>query len=445
MRTKKQLTVCLLSFALLLGLIPTAEVSAVKKVSLSSKKITVTKGKSKILKVKNTKKKVKWKILSGKKYITLKKKGKVAVTIKGKKKGIAKVRAIVGKKKLTCKVAVKNAGKEKNTSKPTATPTGTAVSTNLAKTPEPTNPTVPSVTNTPLPTNSSNQPEGANIDDVKALKELIGTHRERGADVSENLSDKEYTWENGRLTAINWRAKGLSGELDISKLTALTRLYCDSFNEDGTVRGGDENDLSNLVLNERIRELYCADNSIATLNTTRALDLTILDCSSNGKHQRVILDPSYTVIPGQPYPPTAVIGYETIPFLDLSKNTKLKELDCYDNYLEMLDLSYNTALTTLKCHYNKLTSLELNNHPYLTTLLCHWNESLVNLNISGATALEYLACDGNKLTDLDLHNNEDLQYLSCTSNGLSELDITNNSKLENISCDPNVTIIRNSN
>lgn len=113
MRTKKQLTVCLLSFALLLGLIPTAEVSAAKKVSLSSKKITVTKGKSKTLKVKNTKKKVKWKILSGKKYITLKKKGKVAVTIKGKKKGTAKVQATVGKKKLTCKVAVKNAGNKK--------------------------------------------------------------------------------------------------------------------------------------------------------------------------------------------------------------------------------------------------------------------------------------------------------------------------------------------
>ena len=112
MRTKKQLMVCMLSFALLLGLIPTAEVSAAKKVSLSSKKITVTKGKSKTLKVKNTKKKVKWKILSGKKYITLKKKGKVAVTIKGKKKGTAKVRATVGKKRLMCKIIVKNTGKE---------------------------------------------------------------------------------------------------------------------------------------------------------------------------------------------------------------------------------------------------------------------------------------------------------------------------------------------
>lgn len=108
MRRKKQLTACLLAFALLLGMIPASEVSAAKKVSLSNKKLTVTKGKSKTLKVKNTKKKVKWKILSGKKYISLKKKGKVAVSVKGKKKGTAKVQATVGKKKLTCKVTVKN-------------------------------------------------------------------------------------------------------------------------------------------------------------------------------------------------------------------------------------------------------------------------------------------------------------------------------------------------
>ena len=81
------MTACLLSFALLLGMIPANEVSAAKKVSLSTKKLTVTKGKSKTLKVKNTKKKVKWKILSGKKYISLKKKGKVAVSVKGKKNG----------------------------------------------------------------------------------------------------------------------------------------------------------------------------------------------------------------------------------------------------------------------------------------------------------------------------------------------------------------------
>lgn len=79
MRTKRKLIVRFLSFALVLGMIPTACVSAAKKVSLSNKKISITKGKSKTIKVKNTKKKVTWKILSGKRYITLKKKGTAKV------------------------------------------------------------------------------------------------------------------------------------------------------------------------------------------------------------------------------------------------------------------------------------------------------------------------------------------------------------------------------
>ena len=106
MKTKQKLMAYFLSFALLLGMISTVNVSAAKKISLSNKKITITKGNSKTIKVKNTKKKVKWKILSGKKCITLKKKGKTAAIIKGKKKGKAKIQALVEKKKLVCTVTV---------------------------------------------------------------------------------------------------------------------------------------------------------------------------------------------------------------------------------------------------------------------------------------------------------------------------------------------------
>ena len=175
MRRKKQLTACLLAFALLLGMIPASEVSAAKKVSLSNKKLTVTKGKSKTLKVKNTKKKVKWKILSGKKYISLKKKGKVAVSVKGKKKGTAKVQAMVGKKKLTCKVTVKN--------------------------------------------------------DAEALKNLIAEQKKQGAssELSEDIQNsKQYTWKNGRLVGIDWRKVELKGELSTEKFSALHYLYCNN-------------------------------------------------------------------------------------------------------------------------------------------------------------------------------------------------------------------------
>ena len=83
--------------------------SAAKKTSLSTKKLTVKVGQSKKLKLKNNKRKVTWKVLSGKKNIALKSKKKAGVTVVGKRKGTAKIQAKVGKKKYTCKVTVKSA------------------------------------------------------------------------------------------------------------------------------------------------------------------------------------------------------------------------------------------------------------------------------------------------------------------------------------------------
>lgn len=118
------------------------------KVRPSTKKLTinlsVTLGKSRILKVTNTKKTVKWKILSGKKRLTLKKKNKTTVIIKGKKKGKAKVQASVGKKKLLCLVTVINISNKKTTApkldetstqKPKKTVTPTSKPKNTAKPP----------------------------------------------------------------------------------------------------------------------------------------------------------------------------------------------------------------------------------------------------------------------------------------------------------------------
>ena len=88
-------------------MIPTSEVSATKKVALSTKKLIVKAGQSKKLKLKNNKKKVKWTVASGKESISLKSKKNTGVTVVGKKKGTAKEQAKVGKKKYTCKVIVK--------------------------------------------------------------------------------------------------------------------------------------------------------------------------------------------------------------------------------------------------------------------------------------------------------------------------------------------------
>lgn len=95
----------ILCFALTLSMLVSPEQSAAKKakLKLNKKKATLYVGKSVQLKVKGTKKKAKWKS-SNKKVAAVSSKGKVSA----KKKGTARITAKIGKKKLVCRVTVKN-------------------------------------------------------------------------------------------------------------------------------------------------------------------------------------------------------------------------------------------------------------------------------------------------------------------------------------------------
>ena len=138
--TKKSLAL-LLIFVLALSLFPQSVFAAKKKVKLNKKTVTVNVGKTVKLKLKNNKKKVKWTVISGKKNVSLSKKGKTGVTIKGKKAGKAKVQAKIGKKKYVCKVTVKNPKKTQSVKKTPAATNNSSGKTGQTA--------APSVTNNP--------------------------------------------------------------------------------------------------------------------------------------------------------------------------------------------------------------------------------------------------------------------------------------------------------
>ncbi len=101
---KWKVTALLLAAALILPAASPVSAGAKKKLVLNRKKVTLTVGKSCVLKVKGTKKKVRWST-SKKKVAVVSKKGKVTA----KKQGTAKITAKVKgwKPALVCKVAVK--------------------------------------------------------------------------------------------------------------------------------------------------------------------------------------------------------------------------------------------------------------------------------------------------------------------------------------------------
>jgi len=104
------LIICSMTFVTL-GLAAFAQpVSAASKPVLSRKTVTVRKGKSTTIKLKNARKKVVWKSSNSKIVKVVKKTGKYRsnVTVKGLKKGKAYITAKCGKRTYKCKVTVKN-------------------------------------------------------------------------------------------------------------------------------------------------------------------------------------------------------------------------------------------------------------------------------------------------------------------------------------------------
>ena len=114
MKKIKKVSALLLVFVMAVSVIPQSAFAAKKKVKLSKKTVTVAVGEAVKIQLKNNKKKVKWRITSGKKNVTLSKKKKTGVIIKGKKVGKAKVQAKIGKKKYVCKVTVEKAATADN-------------------------------------------------------------------------------------------------------------------------------------------------------------------------------------------------------------------------------------------------------------------------------------------------------------------------------------------
>ena len=112
--------------------------------------------------------------------------------------------------------------------------------------------------------------------------------------------------------------------------------------------------------------LVCAENQLTALDVSKNTALTRLWCYNN---QLTALDVSRNTALEE------LRCYNNqLTALDVSKNTALTELYCSDNQLTTLDVSKNTALTTLYCSNNQLTALDVSKNTELASLNCHGNQ-----------------------------------------------------------------------
>ena len=119
--------------------------------------------------------------------------------------------------------------------------------------------------------------------------------------------------------------------------------------------------------------------------------------------------------------------------IDISKNTKLKLLNCSFTRLRSLDVSKNTALKVLNCGYSIIQDLDVSNCHELDTLYCIQNSDYKLKSIKINPELKVLDIEGHGMALLDFSGNQHLKELSCGGENLIHLDISR-SELEVLDC-----------
>ena len=196
MRKAKKTIAIGLSLAMMVSgiVMPSTESQAASKVKLNKTVATITVGKKLTLKVKRTKKKVKW--ASSKKAIaSVTKKGVVT----GKKVGKATITAKVGKKKYKCKVTVKAKAKKttaakKTTTKVTPTPNGNVVN----------------VTETAKPVESVKPVESMESEETAKPEESVKPTQNpetEGLIKAENIKGDYYVYDSDMMALIGKKTK----------------------------------------------------------------------------------------------------------------------------------------------------------------------------------------------------------------------------------------------
>lgn len=123
-----------------------------------------------------------------------------------------------------------------------------------------------------------------------------------------------------------------------------------------------------------------------------------------------------------------VINKKIVNFSGIEYFTNLEEFNCTYNLATELNLSKNTRLKYLVCWENRLTSLDLSGNPELLELNCGDNK-ITKLNVTQNKLLKHLYAEYNKLEKLDVSKNLNLEILNIVNNKITDLDLTQNKKI----------------
>ena len=131
-----------------------------------------------------------------------------------------------------------------------------------------------------------------------------------------------------------------------------------------------------------------------------------------------------------------VVYDNNLTSLDITQNASLIGLNYVDNAITTIDLTQNTSLKLFYCDNNGVTSLNLQNNPLLETLELS-NNPISNIDVTGLTNLVNLDFSNTNISSVDVSNSLNLSLLECNDTSLTTLDVTNNTALRTLNAQNN--------
>ena len=265
---------------------------------------------------------------------------------------------------------------------------------------------------------------GLGIEDLKGIEHFTAL---AGLDCSDNKLTTLDLSKNTNLVALDCSINQLT-TLDLSKNTNLVGLICYLNKINGeqmdaliaslpTLSGGNEGKF-NAVSDGEAEQNICTGPQ-ATDAKQKGWTLTCRYISS-------LLDNPFeggVTINAFTFPDVKFRGcvrdFDTDADGMLSDNEikAVKKMDVHGKEIaDMTGIGYFTELTSLWCYHNSLTSLDVSKNVKLKELNCCLHENLTSLDVSNNTDLETLDCVDCGLTTLDLSNNKKLKSLSICGN-----------------------------
>ena len=271
------------------------------------------------------------------------------------------------------------------------------------------------------------------------LPAFVGFHAEAATSV--HIDKNTFPDANFRAVVATYDTDG-NGYLSEFEISRVINVVCE---------GKKINSIKGIEYFTAVQGLWCKDNNIKSMDLSKNKDLhgvwcsgnplTSLDFSGNPELEWVYCyDCKLKSLDFSNNPNMAYLECNTnkeLSKLVLSSNDKLEHLMCGTCALTELDLSANPNLTHLDAFRNKMTKLNISKNTKLKRLDIWDNPQLGNVSVSHLPELQYYSCANNGVTKLDVTHNPQLQKLVCSYNDLTSLDLSKNPRLAYLDCGDN--------